>query len=158
MIGCHANQSNAKDFLGELREGMWQQELDELEQLMRSRGVVLLGVRSTGGGAAGQERDYRLRDKVLRVQLAYPVLRLGEPYRDERYVSYWKFVDLEAEKRQEKEWEKEFEKTWGKMDPATLTRIMAELSRQNEAKMRKLFRDWPNAKERPTTQVGRPGG
>ena len=145
MIGCQANQPNTKAVPAELREGMWQ---GELEQLMRSRGVVLIGTRNLGAGAGGQARDYRFGDKVLRVSLYYPILRHNEEWRPERYVSNWKFIDLEAEKRQEKLAEKE----WEKVDMATKLQLMEDAARVTTARMRKLFPDWPNARERPTTQ------
>jgi len=149
MIGCQANQPNTKAVLAELREGMWQ---NELETLMRSSGVVLIGTRNLGAGAAGQARDYRFGDKVLRVSLYYPVIRPNEEWRPERYVSDWEFVDLEAEQRREKEheeWVKKEHEEWLKMDPAARRRASEErarqdleLSRQAEAEMRKSFSSW----------------
>ena len=128
-IGCQANQPSAKSVLAEIHGDMWQHEL---EQLMRSRGGVLLSVRGTG--ANGQDWDYRLGDEVLRVWLAYPPFdqdRLDE-YRNERGVGDWKIVDLEAERRLREEFEN--------MDPATKRQMYEQTLREiEEVEMR----DWP---------------
>ena len=128
-IGCQANQPSAKSVLAEIHGDMWQHEL---EQLMRSRGAVLLSVRGTG--ANGQDWDYRLGDEVLRVWLGYPTFPVGslDGYRHERNVGRWEIVDIEAERRLEKEYQN--------MDSATKLQMLEELGRATEeAEMQ----DWP---------------
>jgi len=163
MIGCQANQSNTRAVLDALREDMWQNELD---QLMRSRSVELIGTRNLGAGRNGEAQDYRLGDKVLRVSLEYPGLslppdsRLG---RNERFVTHWKFVDIEAERRREREVRESMRaerEKYLKMSPSERRRYDEEHSRW-EKEYSRFIDEWlsepdPDAKEKLTPQPGRP--
>ena len=138
MIGCQANRSNTKAVLSELRESMNQ---SELKQKMRSHGVVMISERHFIGGSPDCEtQDYRLGDKVLRIWLRHPRAFAIIRGQREPFVSHWKFVDLVAERRQQKEYErvdKEYEK-WLKMDPAIRQRRHEEWARVEQKYWRQV--------------------